>query len=130
MLPALPALPHPAALTSNPPTSLGYEDSRKVPPRTFHLLHHRVTSSSQHPPAAQQRVTIEELPDNTPPEPPPPRVTWQDEGPLPTTVLTPTLTARAAFANPSTADRATQLAARIASLEAELLQSRNYHSNT
>ncbi len=77
-------------------------------------------------------MTIEELPNNTPPEPPTPRVTWQDQRLPPTTTTTPTWTARAAFANPSTMDRATELAARIATLEAELLQahSRNSHPNT
>ena len=35
------ALPHPAAPTSNPHTSLGSEDARKAQPRTFHLLYHR-----------------------------------------------------------------------------------------
>jgi hypothetical protein len=54
----------------------------------------------------------------------PPRVTWHVDAPPPTTVPTPTLSARAAFANPSTVDRATQLAARIASPEAKLLQAR------
>ena len=73
-------------------------------------------------------MTIEQLPDNTPIESP--RVTFQDEAPHPTTVPTLTWAARAAFANPSTVDRATQLAARIASLEAELSQARTYHSST
>ena len=73
-------------------------------------------------------MTIEQLPDNTPIGLP--RVTPQDEAPQLPTVPTNTWSARAAFANPSTVDRATQLTARIASLEAELSQARTHHPDT
>ncbi len=71
-------------------------------------------------------MTIEQLPDNTPVAPL--RVTLHNVVPDPTTVPTRTWSARAALANPATADRATQLTAHIANLEAELVQARTHHS--
>ena len=73
-------------------------------------------------------MTIEQLPDNTPVAPL--LVTLHNEVPDPTTVPTRTWSARAAFANPATVDRATQLTAHIASLEAELVRARTHHPDT
>ena len=73
-------------------------------------------------------MTIEQLPDNTPVAPL--LATVHNEAPDPTIVPTRTWSARAAFANPATVDRATQLTAHIATLEAELVQARTHHPAT
>ena len=93
-------------------------------------------------PLPQQRVTIEQLPDNgatldtSAPatttrlqQPaaylPPPPWTPYDIASVRGTAIT---TSSAAFNNPATSDRATELAARIHSLETELQRSRDYYS--
>ena len=95
-------------------------------------------------PLPQQRVTIEQLPDDgailqtTAPaittrlqQPsahiPPPPWTPYDIALVRGTAIT---TSSAAFNNPATSNRATELAARIHSLETELQRSRDYYSST
>ena len=95
-------------------------------------------------PLPQQRVTIEQLPDNgatidtTALAPttrlqqpaaylPPPPWTPYDIASVRGTAIT---TSSAAFNNPATSDRATELAARIHSLETELQRSRDYYSSS
>ncbi len=104
----------------------------------------RVTwhDQQQQLPLPQQRVQFELLPDDTtnaqPTTPTPPR--QEPPAPLPPPPWTPVdiaslrgtaITATgAAFNNPATSERATELAARIQSLESELQRSRAYYSST